>query len=64
VTSGATEAICAAVQAVVHAGDDVLLLEPAYDSYEPSVALAGARALRVPLARPGFGVTGTGFAMR
>jgi len=56
VTSGATEAIFAAVQAVVHAGDDVLLLEPAYDSYEPSVALAGARALRVPLARPGFGV--------
>jgi methionine aminotransferase len=34
----------------------VLLLEPAYDSYEPSVALAGARALRVPLARPGFSV--------
>jgi methionine aminotransferase len=56
VTSGATEAIFAVVQAVVHADDEVLLLEPAYDSYEPSVVLAGARAVRVPLARPAFGV--------
>jgi methionine aminotransferase len=56
VTSGATEAIFAAVQAVVTAGDEVLLLEPAYDSYEPSVVLAGARAVRVPLSRPDFSV--------
>ena len=56
VTSGGTEALFCAVQAVVRPGDEVVLLEPAYDSYEPAIALAGGRALRVPL-RPGdFGV--------
>jgi methionine aminotransferase len=56
VTSGATEALFCAVHAVVRPGDEVILLEPAYDSYEPAVELAGGRAVRVPLARPGFGV--------
>jgi methionine aminotransferase len=56
VTSGGTEALFCAVQAVVRPGDEVVLLEPAYDSYEPAVVLAGGRAVRVPL-RPGdFGV--------
>ena len=56
VTSGGTEALFCAVQAVVRPGDEVVLLEPAYDSYEPAIALAGGRALRIPL-RPGdFGV--------
>jgi methionine aminotransferase len=49
VTSGATEALFAAVQAVVRRGDEVILLEPAYDSYEPAVELAGGHAVRVPL---------------
>jgi methionine aminotransferase len=56
VTSGATEALFSAIQAVVRAGDEVILLDPAYDSYEPAVTLAGGRAVHVPLLRPGFGV--------
>jgi methionine aminotransferase len=56
VTSGATEALFCAVQAVVRPGDEVILLEPAYDSYEPAVELAGGRAVRVPLRRPHFRV--------
>ncbi|HET7202138.1 MAG TPA: methionine aminotransferase [Steroidobacteraceae bacterium] len=56
VTSGATEALFCAIQAVVHPGDEVLLLDPAYDSYEPAVVLAGGRAVHVPLRRPGFAV--------
>ncbi|WP_226468452.1 pyridoxal phosphate-dependent aminotransferase [Luteimonas panaciterrae] len=49
VTSGATEAIFNAVHAVAHAGDEVIVLDPAYDSYEPAIDLAGARAVHVPL---------------
>jgi methionine aminotransferase len=56
ITSGATEAIFAAVHAVARAGDEVVLLEPAYDSYEPACELAGARVVRVALRRPDFSV--------
>lgn len=49
VTSGATEAIFDAVHAVVRAGDEVIVLDPCYDSYEPAIELAGARAVHVPL---------------
>ncbi|HST44284.1 MAG TPA: pyridoxal phosphate-dependent aminotransferase [Luteimonas sp.] len=49
VTSGATEAIFDAVHAVVRAGDEVLVLDPAYDCYAPAIELAGARAVHVPL---------------
>jgi methionine transaminase len=56
VTSGATEALFCAIHAVVRPGDEVILLEPAYDSYQPAVELAGGRAVRVPLLRPNFGV--------
>lgn len=49
VTSGATEAIFNAVHAVVRAGDEVVVLDPAYDCYEPAIELAGARAVHVPL---------------
>ena len=56
VTSGATEALFCAVHAVVRSGDEVIVLEPAYDSYEPAIELAGGRAVRVPLLRPGFRV--------
>ncbi len=52
VTSGGTEALFCAIQAVVQAGDEAVLLEPAYDSYEPAVLLAGGHVVRVPL-RPG-----------
>jgi methionine aminotransferase len=56
VCSGATEGIFAAIQAVVRAGDEVVVLDPAYDSYEPSVTLAGGVTRHVPLAiDPGSG---------
>ncbi|MGH6624065.1 MAG: methionine aminotransferase [Burkholderiaceae bacterium] len=49
ITAGATQAIMAAVLALVHPGDEVIILEPAYDSYAPSITLAGARPVAVPL---------------
>jgi methionine aminotransferase len=49
VTAGATQAILTAVLAIVHPGDEVIVLEPCYDSYIPNIELAGARVVRVPL---------------
>jgi methionine aminotransferase len=49
VTSGASEAIFDAVHAVVRAGDEVIVLDPCYDCYEPAIDLAGASAVHVPL---------------
>jgi methionine aminotransferase len=49
ITAGATQAILTAILAVVHPGDDVIVLDPCYDSYEPNIVLAGARAVHVPL---------------
>ena len=54
VTCGGTEALYDAVQAVVHAGDEVIVFDPAYDAYEPAVRLAGGRCLRIPLSPPHF----------
>lgn len=54
VVPGATEAIFCAIMATVHPGDEVILFDPAYDSYEPSVRMAGGSALRIPLEPPGF----------
>jgi methionine transaminase len=52
VTAGATQAILTALLACVHPGDEVIVLEPCYDSYLPGIELAGGRAVRVPL-QPG-----------
>jgi methionine aminotransferase len=52
VTAGATQAIITAVLAFVGPGDEVIVLDPCYDSYAPNVELAGGRAVHVPL-RPG-----------
>jgi methionine aminotransferase len=49
VTSGASEAILDAVAAVVHAGDEVIVLDPCYDCYEPAIELAGGIAVHVAL---------------
>jgi len=49
VCSGATEGLFSAIQAVVHAGDEVIVVDPAYDSYEPAVSLAGGVTRHVPL---------------
>jgi N-succinyldiaminopimelate aminotransferase len=53
VTAGATEAIAAALLALVGPGDEVVLFEPYYDSYAACVALAGARRRTVTLERNG-----------
>ena len=53
VTVGATEAISAAILGLVEPGEEVVLIEPYYDSYAASVALAGAVRRSVPLARSG-----------
>ena len=49
ITPGATEAIFCAIQALVRRGDEVIVFDPCYDSYEPSVELAGGRCVHVPL---------------
>jgi methionine transaminase len=54
VTLGATEAIYDAIQAVIGPGDEAIAFDPAYDSYEPAVRLAGGRCIRLPLMPPGF----------
>jgi methionine aminotransferase len=58
VTAGATQAILTAILAIVHPGDEVIVLDPCYDSYEPNIVLAGGRAVHVPLTprtfRPDF----------
>ena len=54
VTSGATEALFCAITAVVRAGDEVIVFDPCYDSYEPAVTLAGGRCLHIPLQAPDF----------
>ncbi|HET7064529.1 MAG TPA: aminotransferase class I/II-fold pyridoxal phosphate-dependent enzyme, partial [Rudaea sp.] len=45
VTSGATEALFAAIAACVRSGDEVIVLDPCYDSYEPAIELSGGRAV-------------------
>ncbi len=54
ITAGATQAILTAILAVVHPGDEVVVLEPAYDSYEPNIELAGGLVVRVPLVPGSF----------
>ena len=54
VTAGATPAIITAVLAVVRAGDEVIVLEPCYDSYVPNIELAGGTVVRVPLVPGSF----------
>ncbi len=49
VTSGASEAIFDAIHAVVRPGDEVIVLDPCYDCYEPAIDLAGGVAVHVPL---------------
>ena len=56
ITSGATEALFAAIAAIVRAGDEVIVFDPAYDSYEPAIDLQGARAVHIPLTVPSFSI--------
>ena len=54
ITAGATQAILTAVLCCVHPGDEVLVLEPCYDSYAPNIELAGGTVVRVPLTPGNF----------
>jgi methionine aminotransferase len=49
VTAGATQAIFTTIQALVHTGEEVIILDPSYDCYESPVILAGAKPVRIPL---------------
>ncbi len=68
VTAGATQAIFTAVLCCVHPGDEVIVLEPCYDSYAPSIVLAGGRVVRVALTpgtfRPDFDAIGAAIGPR
>jgi len=54
VTSGAIEALFVAIQASVRPGDEVIVFDPAYDSYEPAVELAGGRCVHLSLNAPDY----------
>ena len=54
VTAGATQAILTAILALVHPGDEVIVLDPSYDSYDPNIVLAGATPVHVPLTPGSF----------
>ena len=62
VTAGATEALFCAILALAGPGDEVVVLDPAYDSYEPAATLAGARTVHVPLDPPSFALDWDRFA--
>jgi methionine aminotransferase len=68
VTAGATQAILTTILAIVHPGDEVIVLDPCYDSYEPNIVLAGGRAVHVPLTprsfRPDFDRIGAAITPR
>ncbi len=56
VTAGATEALFCAICAVVHPGDEVIVLDPAYDSYDPVIRLQGGVPVHVPLSAPSYAI--------
>lgn len=62
VTAGATEALYAAITALVRQGDEVICFDPSYDSYAPAVELSGGVLKRIALQPPGFRVDWTAFA--
>lgn len=53
-TAGATQAIFTAITALIHAGDEVIIFEPAYDSYRPSIELAGGKVVVYAMEAPDF----------
>ncbi|MCB1581468.1 MAG: aminotransferase class I/II-fold pyridoxal phosphate-dependent enzyme [Xanthomonadales bacterium] len=56
VTSGATEALWVAFQTIVRPGDEVIVFDPAYDSYEPAIELAGGRCRHVAMSAPDYAI--------
>ncbi|MDY0206443.1 MAG: pyridoxal phosphate-dependent aminotransferase [Pseudomonas sp.] len=62
ITPGATQALFCAIQALVRVGDEVIVFDPCYDSYEPAVNLAGGRCVHIPLDSHDFSVDWQRFA--
>ena len=62
VTAGATEALYAAITALVRPGDEVICFDPSYDSYAPAVQLAGGVLKRIALQPPAFQVDWQAFS--
>ncbi|WP_205340754.1 pyridoxal phosphate-dependent aminotransferase [Denitrificimonas caeni] len=56
ITPGATQALFCAIQTLVRVGDEVIVFDPCYDSYEPAVTLAGGRCVHIALNSPDFSV--------
>jgi len=56
VTSGATEGIFACISAFISPGDEVILFDPAYDSYDPAIRLNGGVPIQINLTFPGFSI--------
>jgi len=56
IVPGATQGIFCAIQALIRPGDEVIVFDPSYDSYEPAVELAGGRCVHVPLALADFSI--------
>ncbi len=56
ITVGATEALFSAIACCVHPGDEVIVFDPAYDSYEPAIRLAGGITRHLPLSTPTFSI--------
>lgn len=56
VTAGATQAIYTAVSAIIREGDEVIIVEPAYDSYAPAVKMNGGMVKYSPLTIPGYSI--------
>ena len=56
VTSGATDALFTAIHTVVNPGDEVIVFDPAYDSYEPAIDLAGGKTVHLPLSSHDFSI--------
>jgi len=56
ITPGATQAIFCAIQTVIQRGDEVIVFDPCYDSYEPAVELAGGRCVHVQLGLEDFAI--------
>jgi methionine transaminase len=56
VTAGATQALFNAIQAFVHVGDEVIIIEPAYDSYRPSILIAGGVPRAYQMTYPDYSI--------
>ena len=59
ITSGATEALWVAIQTLVRQDDEVIIFDPAYDSYEPAVELAGGTCRHITLETPSYAINWT-----